>query len=174
MCGITGIVAQHLTYPQSEERLRRMVGSLYHRGPDECGFLFGKQAALGMARLSIIDLNTGSQPIHNEDRSLWTVFNGEIFNYIELREELQKWGHTFYTRTDTEVILHSFEQFGMDFLSRLNGQFAIAIWDVKKRRLLLARDPASNSKVTAKGMVLPIRWPKLPCRNGMATIPTSP
>ncbi len=140
MCGITGIVAQRLAYPQSEERLKRMVGSLYHRGPDECGFLFGKQAALGMARLSIIDLNTGSQPIHNEDRSLWTVFNGEIFNYIELREELQKLGHTFYTRTDTEVILHSFEQFGMDFLSHLNGQFAIAIWDVKKRRLLLARD----------------------------------
>ncbi len=140
MCGITGIVAENLIYPQSENRLKRMVGSLYHRGPDECGFLLGKQAALGMARLSIIDLNTGSQPIHNEDRNLWTVFNGEIFNYIELREELQKLGHTFYTRTDTEVILHSFEQFGLDFLRRLNGQFAIALWDVSKKRLLLARD----------------------------------
>ncbi len=140
MCGIAGFVAEHLTYPQSESRLKRMVGSLYHRGPDECGFLFAKNVAMGMARLSIIDLNTGSQPIHNEDRTVWTVFNGEIFNYIELRQELEKLGHVFYTRSDTEVLVHGYEQFGMDFLQHLNGQFAIAIWDVKKRHLILARD----------------------------------
>ncbi len=140
MCGIAGFVAEHLKYPQSETKLENMVGSLFHRGPDECGFLFGKHVALGMARLSIIDLNSGSQPIHNEDRSLWTVFNGEIFNYIELRRELEALGHRFYTRSDTEVIVHAYEQFGTDFLQHLNGQFAIAIWDIRKKQLLLARD----------------------------------
>jgi asparagine synthase (glutamine-hydrolysing) len=123
-----------------EGALRQMLALLRHRGPDEFGILLDQETGLGSARLSIIDLAGGSQPIANEDNSLWIVFNGEIFNYIELRSELQSQGHLFRTSSDTEVILHLFEEYGTDCLSRLNGQFAIAIWDSTRRRLLLARD----------------------------------
>ncbi|PWU16892.1 MAG: asparagine synthase (glutamine-hydrolyzing), partial [Verrucomicrobia bacterium] len=123
-----------------EDALRQMLALLRHRGPDEFGILLDKEAGLGSARLSIIDLSGGSQPIANEDESLWIVFNGEIFNYPELRAELDLRGHSFRTATDTEVILHLFEEYGPDCLSRLNGQFAIAIWDTRRRRLFLARD----------------------------------
>jgi asparagine synthase (glutamine-hydrolysing) len=120
--------------------LRNMVGALYHRGPDESGCYLDDRVGLGSARLSIIDLPGGTQPIHNEDRSLWIVYNGEIYNYPELRRQLQQKGHRFYTATDTEVILHLYEEYEADCLCRMNGQFALAIWDVKKKQLFLARD----------------------------------
>jgi asparagine synthase (glutamine-hydrolysing) len=117
-----------------------MIERLHHRGPDGYGYYEDAQAGLAHARLSIIDLEGGSQPIHNEDRSVWVVFNGEIFNYIELRAELEGSGHSFYTRSDTEVLVHLYEQHGLEFLHHLNGQFAIALWDSRRRRLVLARD----------------------------------
>ena len=140
MCGIAGIC--NLTGPEgvNPDTLRRMVGVLNHRGPDETGLYLDDHIGLGHARLSIIDLAGGTQPIHNEDKSLWIVYNGETYNYPDLRSQLQHKGHRFYTNTDTEVILHLYEQYGTDCLSRLNGQFALAIWDVKKKELFLARD----------------------------------
>ncbi len=111
-----------------------------HRGPDDDGYYINNNIGLGQRRLSIIDLSTGKQPMHNEDKTLWVIFNGEIFNYLELREELEKKGHHFYTHSDTEVIVHAYEQFGKDFLHHFNGQFAIALWDDKNKELILARD----------------------------------
>jgi asparagine synthase (glutamine-hydrolysing) len=117
-----------------------MLALLRHRGPDEFGLLLDREAGLASARLSIIDLTGGSQPISNEDRSLWLVFNGEIFNYLELRAQLESHGHQFRTSSDTEVILHLYEDLGPSLLQKLNGQFAIALWDSRARRLFLARD----------------------------------
>jgi len=117
-----------------------MVSSISHRGPDEFGAYFDDYCALGQARLSIIDLSTGSQPLCNEDGRLWISFNGEIFNYIELREELEKYGHKFRTRSDTEVIVHAFEQWGTQCPERFNGQFAFVIYDRKNRSLFAVRD----------------------------------
>ncbi len=117
-----------------------MLGMIRHRGPDEFGIYLDQMAALGSARLSIIDLSTGQQPICNEDGSLWIVFNGEIFNYLELRPELESKGHRFTTTSDTEVLLHLFEEFGPECLKRLNGQFAFAIWDSRRESLFVARD----------------------------------
>ncbi len=140
MCGIAGIFNLSNTRRTSLQSIHDMVDIQHHRGPDECGIYIDDWIALGHSRLSIIDLSSGTQPIHNEDKNLWIIFNGEIFNYPELREDLRKKGHVFYTSTDTEVILHLYEEKGDDFLKYLNGQFAIAIWDVKKQELLLARD----------------------------------
>jgi asparagine synthase (glutamine-hydrolysing) len=117
-----------------------MIRQLRHRGPDGVGFYAEGRVGLAHARLSIIDMKGGAQPIHNEDRSVWVVFNGEIFNYLELRAELETRGHRFYTRSDTEVIVHLYEELGEGFLHRLNGQFAIALWDDRCQTLLLARD----------------------------------
>lgn len=117
-----------------------MIAQLHHRGPDGTGFYSDEQVGLAHARLSIIDLAGGAQPIHNEDATVQVIFNGEIFNYLELRQELIAQGHRFYTHSDTEVIVHLYEQYGDDFVSRLNGQFAIALWDAPRRRLLLYRD----------------------------------
>lgn len=117
-----------------------MIHALRHRGPDDFGFYFAKGLGLAQSRLSIIDLAGGKQPIHNEDKTIWVIFNGEIFNYIELGEALRKKGHRFYTKSDTEVIVHAYEEYGTDFVQHLNGQFAIAIWDEKKRKLVLTRD----------------------------------
>jgi len=117
-----------------------MIGQLRHRGPDGDGFFCDDQAGLAHARLSIIDLAGGRQPIHNEDRTVWVSFNGEIFNYLELRAVLERQGHHFYTHSDTEVIVHLYEQHGDAFVQHLNGQFAIALWDQPRRRLVLARD----------------------------------
>jgi len=141
MCGIAGIagLSSQSAAPQRAE-LREMIEHLRHRGPDGYGFYEDAQVGLAHARLSIIDLEGGSQPIHNEDRSVWVVFNGEIFNYLELRADLERSGHRFYTHSDTEVIVHLYEQHGLDFVHQLNGQFAIALWDVRRRRLVLARD----------------------------------
>lgn len=139
MCGIAGIY--NISGQPVEMRiLENMIKSLAHRGPDDTGFHVNGNIGLGQNRLSIIDLSGGRQPIYNEDRSICVIFNGEIFNYIELREHLVVKGHIFRTRSDTEVIVHSYEEYGKDFLSRLNGQFAIALWNGKSRELILARD----------------------------------
>ena len=140
MCGIAGIVDRKEGAAIHEGLLRNMLGMIRHRGPDQFGIYLDEQAGLGSARLSIIDLASGQQPITNEDGSLWIVFNGEIFNYPELRQELEEKGHRFATHTDTEVILHLYEELGADCLKRFNGQFAIAIWNNREQTLFLARD----------------------------------
>lgn len=140
MCGIAGIVHLKEQPPVELETLNQMLATLRHRGPDGTGVYRDAKAGLAHARLSIIDLSGGSQPIGNEDGTLWIVFNGEIFNYVELRPELEKRGHRFSTNSDTEVILHLFEDYGPDCLQYLNGQFALAIWDERRNRLFLARD----------------------------------
>ncbi|MEE9584235.1 MAG: asparagine synthase (glutamine-hydrolyzing), partial [Candidatus Brocadiales bacterium] len=136
MCGICGFVG----HPEEKGLLSSMQSTLVHRGPDDNGTYVQPGIALGHTRLSIIDLATGHQPIHNEDNTLWIVFNGEIYNYLDLREDLVKKGHQFYTKSDTEVIIHLYEEEGEDFVRHLNGEFAIALWDVPRQRLLLARD----------------------------------
>jgi asparagine synthase (glutamine-hydrolysing) len=140
MCGIAGILNSSNAGSPEQQALRRMLGTIRHRGPDEFGLFIDDQIALGSARLSIVDLAGGQQPIRNEDGTLWIVFNGEIFNYVELRAELEERGHQFTTHSDTEVILHLFEDLDVRAFARLNGQWALAIWDTKKRRLVLARD----------------------------------
>lgn len=126
--------------PPAAAELAAMIRQLGHRGPDGYGFHRDGEIGLAHARLSIIDVAGGWQPIHNEDKSAWVVLNGEIFNYIELRAALEPLGHRFYTQSDTEVIVHLYEEHGDDFVKHLNGQFAIALWDARRRRLVLARD----------------------------------
>jgi asparagine synthase (glutamine-hydrolysing) len=140
MCGIVGLMAFAGGAPPAVEQLRRMCETILHRGPDEDGIGLDDKVGLGMRRLSIIDLQGGSQPIHNEDGSILTVFNGEIYNFRELRSELAGRGHRFRTGTDTEVIVHAYEEYGLEFAERLNGMFAIALHDRARRRLVLARD----------------------------------
>jgi asparagine synthase (glutamine-hydrolysing) len=140
MCGICGTATFRPDRDISEDTVRRMCASMKHRGPDDEGILFEEGVGLGMRRLSIIDLSSGHQPIHNEDRTIWTVFNGEIYNYPTVREELLKLGHGFYTHSDTEVLVHAYEEWGDSFVEKLNGMFAFAIWDKRKRRILIARD----------------------------------
>jgi asparagine synthase (glutamine-hydrolysing) len=141
VCGIAGIVG---ISPRGAAPLRaeleQMITRLRHRGPDGFGYYNDGRAGLAHARLSIIDVAGGDQPIYNEDGSVSVVFNGEIVNYVELRAELERHGHAFYTRSDTEVIVHLYEQHGIDFVHHLNGQFAIALWDRRRQRLVLARD----------------------------------
>lgn len=141
MCGIAGIVglSNGATSP-SREALVRMAGALYHRGPDEFGVYRDDRAGLAHSRLSIIDLSTGQQPMADENETSWIVFNGEVFNYVELREELVALGHRFRTRSDTEVILHAYRAWGDAAFERMNGQWAVAIWDSVARRLVLSRD----------------------------------
>ena len=140
MCGIVGVVNMKEPASVPKETLEQMLAMIRHRGPDGFGIYHDAWAGLGNARLSIIDLHSGDQPIGNEDGSLWIVFNGEIFNYVELRPLLEARGHRFSTNTDTEVILHLYEDYGPACLSHLNGQFAIAIWNTRDRSLFLARD----------------------------------
>jgi asparagine synthase (glutamine-hydrolysing) len=142
MCGLAGYLGHPAADGGGLEVLRRMIHALAHRGPDGYGFHVEPGIGLAHARLSIIDLATGDQPIHNPARSVWTVFNGEIFNFVELRARLQAQGHVFYTRSDTEVIVHLYDRYGDRFVDHLNGQFAIALWDGARRRLVLARDRA--------------------------------
>ena len=144
MCGICGVVnLEREGSPVEVELLHRMVGALHHRGPDENGGYRDLHVGLGQSRLSIIDLSGGIQPMSNEDDSVWVVFNGEIFNYVELAQELGQAGHQFRTRSDTEVIVHAYEEWGEACVERFNGQFAFAVWDRSRRRLLLAADGAS-------------------------------
>jgi asparagine synthase (glutamine-hydrolysing) len=140
MCGITGIL--NLTGPNliSVDVIARMAGYLKHRGPNESGIYIDDSIGIAQTRLSIIDLTGGTQPIHNEDKTLWIVFNGEIYNYIELRSSLINLGHKFYTDSDTEIILHLYEEKQENCLQMLNGQFAFAIWDSVNQKLFIARD----------------------------------
>lgn len=140
MCGICGIVGADYANPETRVTLENMVHVMKHRGPDDEGFYLDEFVALGHARLSIIDVECGGQPMPNEDKSVWIVLNGEIYNYIELRDELTAKGHVFNTRSDTEVVLHSYEEYGEACVKNFNGMFAFAIWDKRNRRLFLARD----------------------------------
>ncbi|MBL3591368.1 MAG: asparagine synthase (glutamine-hydrolyzing) [gamma proteobacterium endosymbiont of Lamellibrachia anaximandri] len=140
MCGIAGIAGNWANGEGGLGPVRRMISQITHRGPDDEGYFSDFGICLGHARLSIIDLDSGHQPIANEDKSIHVVFNGEIFNYIELRSDLIKSGHHFSTHSDTEVIVHLYEDYGDDFVRLLNGQFSIALWDANKQKLLLVRD----------------------------------
>jgi asparagine synthase (glutamine-hydrolysing) len=139
MCGIAGIAVFNGTAP-SYELLKTMCDTMIHRGPDEEGMDVKDRVALGMRRLSIIDLQTGSQPIYNEDNTIRTVYNGEIYNFRELRRELESRGHVFSTNTDTEVIVHAYEEYGSDFPKYFNGMFAFALHDSLKKKLFIVRD----------------------------------
>jgi asparagine synthase (glutamine-hydrolysing) len=145
MCGIAGFVESPFVpepfgLETSRELTHRMCEVIRHRGPDDEGIFVDKGVALGMRRLSIIDLSTGQQPIHNEDRTVWIVFNGEIYNFKELRRDLEAKGHVFYTSTDTEAIVHAYEEWGTAAFQRLRGMFGLAIWDTRSRTLFVVRD----------------------------------
>ncbi|PKO13703.1 MAG: asparagine synthase (glutamine-hydrolyzing) [Chloroflexi bacterium HGW-Chloroflexi-10] len=140
MCGIAGILNLQNPHPVTAETLTGMIAYLQHRGPDQHGYYRDPSCAMVSTRLSILDIAGGQQPIPNEDESLWIVYNGEVFNDLPLKAEMEHKGHVFRTQTDTEVILHLYESYGRDAISRLNGQFAIAIWDKNTRSLFLARD----------------------------------
>jgi asparagine synthase (glutamine-hydrolysing) len=133
MCGICGIVSFSSDKFVDEKVLKNMNNSLVHRGPDDEGIFIDSHQKVGLAmrRLSIIDLETGQQPIANEDRSVWIIFNGEIYNHLDIRHKLQQKGHIFSTQSDTEAILHAYEEYGVDCVDHLNGMFAFAIWDAK-------------------------------------------
>lgn len=140
MCGICGILYRDKERPVDLTILKKMTDTIVHRGPDDEGHVQLPGVGLGMRRLSIIDLSTGKQPISNEDESIWIVFNGEIYNYRELRNELKKAGHVFRTESDTECIVHGYEEWGEAVLQKLNGMFGFALWDARRSRLLMARD----------------------------------
>ncbi len=140
MCGICGQFAFRDHLQPEPEKLRRMANAMAHRGPDDEGYYISGALGLGFRRLSIIDLEGGHQPMPDHEGSVWVVFNGEIYNFQELRTELAAYGHVFRTSSDTEVIVHGYKQWGIDVLDHLNGMFGLAIWDEKKQRLLLARD----------------------------------
>src|SRR5881396_3126495 len=141
MCGITGQFNFQRREPVERETIARMARSIAHRGPDDEGYFIEGPVGLGFRRLSIIDLAGGHQPMSDQEESVWVIFNGEIYNFLELRRELEGYGHVFRTRSDTEVIVQGYKQWGDEVLNRLNGMFGLAIWDVRQRRLVLARDP---------------------------------
>src|ERR1700682_355760 len=146
MCGIAGMI---LASPGvvDASTIHRMCQTIVHRGPDDEGIYAKDGVGLGMRRLSIIDLSGGRQPVHNEDRSVWIVFNGEIYNFPQLREQLERSGHRFYTRSDTEVIVHLYEDYGADCVQKLRGMFAFALFDERNCRLLIARDRLGKKPV---------------------------
>jgi asparagine synthase (glutamine-hydrolysing) len=140
VCGIAGIVAADRLHADERARVRRMRDVLAHRGPDEAGFHADELAALGHRRLSIVDLASGQQPLSNEDGTIWVAFNGEIYNHADVRRELESAGHVYRSRSDTETIVHAYEQWDDGCMHRFRGMFAFAIWDAPRRRLLLVRD----------------------------------
>ncbi|MGI8886636.1 MAG: asparagine synthase (glutamine-hydrolyzing) [Gaiellaceae bacterium] len=140
MCGICGFVAARDAAPPARSRVEQATSALAHRGPDGSGVYVTDSVGLGHTRLSIIDIEGGAQPIYNEDRTILTVYNGEIWNYLDLRRELERAGHRFHTLTDGEVLVHGYEEWADDLLPRLDGMFAFALWDEPRQRLLLARD----------------------------------
>ncbi len=140
MCGIAGYFGVPDAHIPPETLLRGMLAELRHRGPDGEGTSHGDGYGFAHTRLSIIDLSAGAQPMANDDESVWITFNGEIFNYVELREELIARGRNFRTHSDTEVIIRLYEEMGPDCVERLNGDFAFAIWDARRRQVMLARD----------------------------------
>jgi asparagine synthase (glutamine-hydrolysing) len=139
MCGIAGFF---LTGSSDTHRatLTRMTESVRHRGPDDEAWYLDEALALGVRRLSVIDVTTGRQPMSNEDGTVWVALNGEIYNFRDLRQRLERRGHTFRTRADSEVIVHAYEEYHEDCVAHLDGMFALAVWDGRQRRLLLARD----------------------------------
>jgi asparagine synthase (glutamine-hydrolysing) len=139
MCGIAGLLSLS-DKPVFAEEVEAMCDAMVHRGPDDAGYYSDDRVAMGMRRLSIIDLSTGHQPVHNEDKTVWVVFNGEIYNFKTLRASLERQGHQFYTETDTEIIVHLYEQYGERCVEKMRGMFAFAVWDSRRKRLLLARD----------------------------------
>src|SRR5688572_31437885 len=132
MCGIAGIISVS-DAPVQRHEIESMCQAIVHRGPDEDGFYISHGVGMGMRRLSIIDLETGRQPVRNEDGSVWVVFNGEIYNFRELRELLEGKGHSFYTTTDTEVIVHLYEEYGPRCVEHMRGMFAFAVWDERRQ-----------------------------------------
>jgi len=135
MCGINGFTWE------DKDLIRQMNKVIRHRGPDDSGFFLDRNISLGHQRLSIIDLSAaGKQPMHNEDETVWVTFNGELYNYKELRKKLEEKGHRFFSNTDTEVIVHAYEAYGYDCVKLFNGMFAFGLYDTKKRILFLARD----------------------------------
>ena len=142
MCGITGWINLDVSKPHSDPTavLHSMCETITHRGPDSEGIWTDEHVALGMRRLSIIDLKTGDQPVYNNDKSVVVMMNGELYNYREVRADLEKRGHKFVTQTDTEIVPHLYDEYGDDFVDHINGMFAIALWDSRRKRLVLARD----------------------------------
>ena len=140
MCGIAG----QFNYARGDrvdpDVIRTMTRSISHRGPDDEGYLMSGGLGLGFRRLSIIDLAGGHQPMADGEETVWIIFNGEIYNFKEMRAELEQRGHSFQTRSDTEVIIHGYKEWGTGVFGRLNGMFGVAIWDVKRQRLVVARD----------------------------------
>ncbi len=153
MCGLTGIFHPDQTGPIDRAQLVRMTTAIAHRGPDGDGFHIEAGLGLGHRRLSIVDVAGGSQPMYNEDQSVVIVFNGEIYNFPELRPELQALGHVFRNRCDTEAVIHAWESWGPDCLQRLNGMFTFALWDRNQQTLFLARDRLGKK---------PLYWSTLP------------
>ena len=147
MCGIAGIIAQAPLTPAEIDSVRHTNAKLTHRGPDGSGEFLDQHVMLAMRRLSIIDLDGGWQPLYNEDRSLALVANGEIYNFVELRERLERQGHRFNTHSDCETILHLYEEHGLDFVQHLRGMFAFALWDTRRQRLVVARDRMGEKPV---------------------------
>ena len=141
MCGICGQFNFGTSAPVRRADIEAMTRSIIHRGPDDEGYYIAGPLGFGFRRLSIIDLAGGHQPMSDQEESVWVIFNGEIYNFPELKRELQGHGHVFRTNSDTEVIIHGYKQWGDEVLNRLNGMFGLAIWDVRQRRLVLARDP---------------------------------
>ena len=166
MCGICGQFNFRDQAPVHPETIRRMTGTMAHRGPDDEGYYFSGPIGFGFRRLSIIDLEGGHQPMSDAEGTVWVVFNGEIYNFQELRELLEASGHIFRTRSDTEVLVHGYKEWGEDLFNHLNGMFGVAIWDSRTRKLILARDPMGiklvyyrleNGTVTFGSEIRPIR-----------------
>jgi len=149
MCGIAGIMSLS-DRPVQREEIRSMCDAMIHRGPNDEGLHLAPGIGLGMRRLSIIDLETGRQPVENEDGTVSVVFNGEIYNFKSLRRALEKQGHVFKTETDTEVIVHLYEQHGDECVDKLRGMFAFALWDQRRRKLLIGRDRLARSRFTTR------------------------
>ena len=141
MCGICGQYNFGARTPVSRQNIERMASSISHRGPDDDGYFIAGPVGFGFRRLSIIDIDGGHQPMSDQEKTVWVIFNGEIYNLPELKRELEDFGHVFRTKSDTEVIVHGYKQWGDEVLNHLNGMFGLAIWDVRKERLVLARDP---------------------------------
>ena len=155
MCGICGIIGL-----SDKQLIKKMCDVIYHRGPDDFGYFIDNKVCLGNRRLSIIDIAGGHQPIHNEDESIWITFNGEIYNFLGLKNELEKKDHEFYTNSDTEVIVHLYEEYGNFFVNKLRGMFAFSIWDSKKKKLLIGRD-----RLGIKPLYYTMNNPLCGCRN---------
>jgi len=180
MCGIVGIL-NFYGAPVDEDTVRKMCAVLVHRGPDDEGVYIADGIGLGHRRLSIIDLVSGHQPLSNRDKTIWITYNGEIYNYVELRKQLIGFGHQFVTESDTEVILHAYEQFGEECPKYLRGMFAFAIWDSRRRQLFLARDRVGKKPLFyyhgggifafASEIKALLHHPSIPCEILVSTIP---